>query len=50
MFLFSTSTYVPLSLGLLILIFVAYLLGAFTVLLIKSIVKSKPKDIFEDDF
>ena len=50
MFLFSTKSYVPLSLGLLILIFISYLLWVLTVLLIKSIIGSKPKDIFEDDF
>jgi len=50
MFLFSSQSSVSLSFWLLIIIFISYLLWVLTVLLVKSIIKSKPKDIFEDDF
>lgn len=50
MFLFSTTTNIPLSLWLLVIILLSYLLWALTVLFFRSLIKSKPKDIFEDDF
>ncbi len=49
MFLFSTTSNVPLSLGLLIIVIISYFLGIFTILFIKTLIKSKPKDIFDED-
>ena len=50
MFLFSRNTNIPFSLGLLVIIFLSFLLGVITVLFIQSFVKWRPKDIFDEDF
>jgi len=50
MFLFSKNSFVPLSLGLLIIIFISFIMWALTVLFLKSLIKDRPKDIFDDDF
>ena len=50
MFLFWKTSSISLPSGLLMIIFVSITFGVVSVLFFQSIVKSKPKDIFDEDF
>ncbi len=50
MYLFSMNTRVSFATWLFILIFLSMLCGAISVLFLWTFIKSKPKDIFEEDF
>jgi len=50
MYLFSAKSSISTSIGLLIVMLLSIIFWSVLVLFIKSFFKSKPKDIFEDDF
>jgi H+/Cl- antiporter ClcA len=50
MFLFWRNSYVSLPMWLLIIIILASLFGAISVLFLQTLIRTKPKDIFDEDF